>query len=184
MARLPAMMLGVVLLWPNGSVTAQSENLGATRKIASLGLLVANEAAGGLGIVGSLEFGSRKILPRTLLGFGGSVGYLRTTYRSYLSPDFDYSASRIPVHIFSRVNFLVDDCARLQAYVGPAVGIWFDRYSRELPDNASGDHDRRASLLLETGARYALTTRTAGWGQVNVGTGGPSVGFGLARRFR
>ncbi len=165
---------------------AQDDQFKVGSKVVNVGILVAGDALGGIGIGGGLEVGVARIADVVTLGVGGSIGYLHKSYGGYLTSVYGYNINVIPVLGFVHGHYQLKEVPKLDLFAGPAVGIarssysfdgdaaYYNRYFTSSTDVAIG---------IQAGARYELTSAIVGSLQVSGGSNLPWINAGVAFKF-
>ena len=169
-------------------VSAQEKQFGVTTKLVNVGLLLGSSSYGSVGIGGGLEVGFKAIEDKVVLGIGGSVGLLRTSESGFAGIG-GFSFTTVPVLGFVHGHYQLSTAPKLDLYAGPAVGVSLSRFSYDdngyckLVSSNCSSNSTSASIGIQAGARYALTPKLLGWGQLSAGTNMPFVNVGVSFKF-
>jgi hypothetical protein len=181
--RVRAVAVAAALAALPAIASAQDRQFDVGTKYLNLGVLLGDEAYGSFGAGGGLEVGFKNISDQVILGIGGSVGFRRS------SEDFlGYSSSWtvVPVLGFVHGHYQVVSVPKLDLYAGPALGVAIRRYSYDcgtVPNCGDSDNDSDVSMGVQAGARWALTPKVLGWGQLSAGNNLPFLSVGVSFKF-
>lgn len=181
-----AIAVAAALVLPAVASAQDKKQFDVGTKLLNVGLLIGSESYGSVGVGGGLEVGFKSVGEgKVVLGIGGSVGVLRSTFDGLLGSG--YTTTAIPIVGFVHGHYQIPTVPKLDLYAGPAVGVSLARYSYDngycgtLVDCSGNTTD--ASVGVQAGARWALTPTVLGWGQVSGGSNMPFVNVGISFKF-
>ena len=165
--------------------SAQDRQFDVGTKLFNVGLLLGSESYGSVGAGGGFEVGFKNIENQVILGLGGSIGVLRSSFDGVLGTG--YSQTSVPILGFVHGHYQLENVPKLDLYAGPAAGISLTRFSYDngycgtLVDCDSNNSD--VAVGVQAGARWALTPTVLGWAQVAGGTNMPFGNIGISFKF-
>jgi hypothetical protein len=185
--RVRAIAVAAALVALPAMVSAQDKQFDVGTKVLNVGLILGSESYGSVGVGGGLEVGVKDISGQVRLGVGGSIGFLRSSYDAILSAS-GYSTTVIPILAFVHGHYQLENVPKLDLYGGPAIGVSLYRVSYD-DNNYCGTvvtcsaNGSDPSFGIQAGARWALTPKVLGWGQVSAGTHMPFLNLGVSFKF-